>query len=440
MGGEISLTSRLHQGSTFWFTLRLATTDLPQLHAIEGQYLQHKKVLLIEPNMQAASIVQQQLGQEGLLVTYQTSVPNEFDHQDSVLLCLSPKKSNSFSKVSEWVEKVQTYADHVIVAIPSTELALAEKISAKYRVQCMTKPLSRRKLLNSLAKHQQLKQSDIEVIEPEVLPQTESKKLPLTVMAVDDNPANLKLITALLKERVEKVVSCSSGQKAVDEAQQQSFDIVLMDIQMPHMDGVTACKKIKETDLNRQTPVIAVTAHAMSGERARLLKAGMDDYLTKPIEEHILQQVLVHWDPNASEAVDKLDIEQIVHVIEESTKPQADVIVDWQAALKQAANKEDLAKEMLQMLIDYIAEVSIIADQALENEAFPVDELLHHIHKLHGSCSYSGVPKLKAVCAQIEKLLRSGKGITEIEPELFELQDEMDKVLATAVLYLNHKK
>ncbi|WP_413285191.1 two-component sensor histidine kinase BarA [Vibrio sp. MA40-2] len=435
MGGEISLTSRLHQGSTFWFTLRLASTDLPQLHQVESQYLRNKRVLLIEPNMQAASIVQQQLGQEGLLVTYQTNVPDSFEKQDCVLISLSPKKENSFEEVSQWVAITQTYTDQVIVAIPSTELALAEKISATYQVQCMTKPLSRRKLLSSLAKHQQqtgalLKQSVI--AQP-----TENHQLGLNVMAVDDNPANLKLITALLSERVKHVTSCSSGKKAVEQAEKQKFDMVLMDIQMPHMDGVTASKKIKQTKLNSDTPVIAVTAHAMSGERDRLLNAGMDDYLTKPIEEHILQQVLVHWNPNENESVNKLDLPDEITTESRLEGAESDIIIDWQMALKQAANKEDLAKEMLQMLMDYIAEVTDVAHQALDDSNYPLEDLLHHIHKLHGSCSYSGVPKLKAVCAEIEKLLRSGSSVEEIEPELFELQDEMHKVTTTAQLYLH---
>ncbi|MDV7105178.1 two-component sensor histidine kinase BarA [Vibrio sp. TH_r3] len=434
MGGEISLTSRLHQGSTFWFTLRLASTDLPQLHQVESQYLRNKRVLLIEPNMQAASIVQQQLGLEGLLVTYQTSVPDNFEKQDCVLISLSPKKENSFEEVSQWVAITQTYTDQVIVAIPSTELALAEKISATYQVQCMTKPLSRRKLLSSLAKHQQQTGA---LLEQSVIAQpTINHQLELNVMAVDDNPANLKLITALLSERVKHVTSCSSGQQAVEEAEKQKFDMVLMDIQMPHMDGVTASKKIKQTELNSQTPVIAVTAHAMSGERDRLLNAGMDDYLTKPIEEHILQQVLVHWNPNENETVNKLDIPDEVITDTQSVDAEYDIIIDWQMALKQAANKADLAKEMLQMLMDYIAEVTIVAQQALDDSNYPIEDLLHHIHKLHGSCSYSGVPKLKAVCAEIERLLRSGSSLEEIEPELFELQDEMHKVTTTAQLYL----
>src|SRR5690606_11888841 len=173
-------------------------------------------------------------------------------------------------------------------------------------------------------------------------PVLQEDKAALTVLAVDDNPANLKLITALLAERVTHVVACSSGQEAVELASKTPFDLIFMDIQMPQMDGVTACKQIKEGELNRQTPVIAVTAHAMSGERDRLLKAGMDDYLTKPIEEHILQQVLVHWNPNTcDQQLNKIgpcfaEVDQ-VPTSQPQAELKADVIIDWQAALKQSA-------------------------------------------------------------------------------------------------------
>ncbi|NMS18825.1 two-component sensor histidine kinase BarA, partial [Vibrio parahaemolyticus] len=76
MGGEISLTSRLHQGSTFWFTVRLHSTEMPMSELIEVELLTGKQLLLIEPNMQAASVTQQILSQEGILVTYRSSLPN----------------------------------------------------------------------------------------------------------------------------------------------------------------------------------------------------------------------------------------------------------------------------------------------------------------------------------------------------------------------------
>ncbi|WP_250132385.1 two-component sensor histidine kinase BarA, partial [Vibrio crassostreae] len=434
MGGEISLTSRLHQGSTFWFTLRLSTTDMPMTELIETQCLQDKQLLLIEPNMQAASITQQILTQEGLVVTYRSVMPDETTSYDYVLLNLAANQEYQFDTVSGWAIGAKKIAQNVIIGTPSTELALGEQLMKEVDVQCITKPLSRKKLLQTLVSNQAPT-----LIAPAIETHSE-EKLPLTVLAVDDNPANLKLITALLKERVETVISCTSGQQAIDKATDTQFDIIFMDIQMPQMDGVTACKNIKKLANNANTPVIAVTAHAMIGERDRLLEAGMDDYLTKPIEEHVLQQVLIHWSPTSEvEHIEKIDPDHPAVSAEIDNGPVSEteasvhknIIIDWQAAMRQAANKEDLARDMLQMLVDFIPEVYEAADKAIEDSGYPVEELIHIIHKMHGSSSYSGVPRLKSVCATIEKELRSGTSVEDIEPELFELQDELDKVQAT---------
>ncbi|MEZ9389199.1 two-component sensor histidine kinase BarA [Vibrio lentus] len=439
MGGEISLTSRLHQGSTFWFTLRLSTTDMPMTELIETQCLQDKQLLLIEPNMQAASITQQILTQEGLVVTYRSVMPDESTSYDYVLLNLAANQEYQLDTVSGWAIGAKKIAQNVIIGTPSTELALGEQLMKEVDVQCITKPLSRKKLLQTLISNQAPT-----LIAPAIETHSE-EKLPLTVLAVDDNPANLKLITALLKERVETVISCTNGQQAIDKATSTPFDIIFMDIQMPQMDGVTACKHIKKLANNANTPIIAVTAHAMMGERDRLLAAGMDDYLTKPIEEHVLQQVLLHWSPASEvEHINKIDPEHPAVAVEiDSSQPQEteanvhkNIIIDWQAAMKQAANKEELARDMLRMLVDFIPEVYEAAEKAIEDNDFPVEELIHIIHKMHGSSSYSGVPRLKSVCATIEKELRSGTSIEAIEPELFELQDELDKVQATAIHYL----
>ncbi|MDQ2109193.1 two-component sensor histidine kinase BarA [Vibrio sp. 2017_1457_15] len=435
MGGEISLTSRLHQGSTFWFTLRLPATTMPISDWVDPQALLDKQLLLVEPNMQAASIVQQQLVQAGLSVTYRSSMPEESEHYDYILLNLSPTKETDSTIVEQWIQQALQSAPHVIIGTPSTELALADQLMKHYPVQCVTKPLSRRKLLQTLLAHQPTRATPIE--QPR-----EIDKLPLTVMAVDDNPANLKLISALLQERVAQVVTCSDGISAVEQATLRAFDIILMDIQMPHMDGVSACKAIKQLPLNATTPIIAVTAHAMAGERDRLLKAGMDDYLTKPIEEHILQQVLVHWSPtHLTHGVEKLPLSH--HQAEPILSPHStanlssSMVIDWPLALKQAAGKEDLAKEMLQLLVNYLPDVIQVVNQAQQDDQYALDDLLHHIHKLHGSCSYSGTPSLKAICATLEHMLRSGSQLSDIEPELFELQDEMEKLLSEAPQYLH---
>ncbi|WP_261815969.1 two-component sensor histidine kinase BarA [Vibrio gallicus] len=428
MGGEISLTSRLHQGSTFWFTIRLATTDLP-LQQLDLTPIREKDVLLIEQNLQAANVVQQVLTQEGVVTQYRSTIPEQLTAHDYIVYSLPINEVYSETELIDFIHKAKAVSPNIILGLPSNQLALSEMLMSQHSVTCVIKPLTKTKLMQALVHGQELHSAPYIKPEPLML-----EKLPLKIMAVDDNPANLKLIDALLEEHVDSVVTCSNGHDAVAEANKHHFDLILMDIQMPGMDGVAACEAIKNSTLNAQTPVIAVTAHAMTGERDRLLNAGMDDYLTKPIEEPILLNVLNHW----GRKEDNSECQPISGTKVDDTNPQQnDVIIDWQMALKQSANKEDLAKEMLQMLVDSIPEVNKIIEQSLEEQSLAKEELLHHVHKLHGSSSYCGVPKLKSACAQVEKALRSGASVEDVEPELLELQDEIEKVQTTARLYLN---
>jgi two-component system sensor histidine kinase BarA len=427
MGGEINLTSRLHRGSTFWFTIRLHTTELPMGDWYTSEQLKGKSVLLVEPHMQSASIIQQTLSQAGLSVHYVSIFPESSDKVDYIILNFSPIQKIVDQEAENLVKRCLTYSKNVLIGIPSTELTLADHLMTHYPVKCVTKPLAKKKLLQML-----LDMDPLQPLQMEILPPLKVEKMPLTVMAVDDNPANLKLISALLQERVDTVVSCTNGKTAIEKAKQQRFDIIFMDIQMPQMDGVTVCKSIKSLPTNQATPVIAVTAHAMVGERDRLLGEGMDDYLTKPIEEHVLQQVLVHWSPLEQEEtpIEKLPLSRSDEVFPLPKMPDDSVpVIDWEISLKQAANKADLAKDMLKMLIDYIPEVEQVVTQSLTGHPSR-ETLLHHVHKLHGSCSYSGVPRLRKICATLEQALHAGAPLDTLEPELFELQDEMEKVTA----------
>jgi len=428
MGGEISLTSRLHQGSTFWFSLRLTKTDLPVSQPIDTSSLTGKKLLLIEPNMQAASVVQQRLIKAGIHVTYRSTMPEDAEHHHFALLNLTPGEQPPIASLLDMVFKAEQLTDQVMVCLPTTELALSERLVNAGVSACLPKPLAHRKLLETLISEPDMFSEPA----PQLLPEPSQSIQPLTVMAVDDNPANLKLISALLSEWVETVITATGGRKAVEYAHQKGFDLIFMDIQMPEMDGVMACQEIHKTELNHNTPVIAVTAHAMAGERERLINAGMDDYLTKPIEEHILQQILAKWmlphdaDTNPLAATPAPEQEPDAQPVNHN------ISWDWDLALKQAAGKEDLAKDMLQMLLDYMPEVEMLVNEALDGRDI---ELWPPIHKLHGSCAYSGVPRLKNLCYVIETALKADSTIENIEPELFELIDEMNNVVKASKAY-----
>jgi len=117
---------------------------------------------------------------------------------------------------------------------------------------------------------------------------------PLHVLVVDDTVINQRLASGLLLKRGHTVEIAASGKAALEALERTKFDLVLMDVQMPEMDGfeATAAIREQERETGRRTRIVAMTAHAMSGDRERCLAAGMDGYLSKPIDQRSLFDVV----------------------------------------------------------------------------------------------------------------------------------------------------
>ncbi len=115
------------------------------------------------------------------------------------------------------------------------------------------------------------------------------------VLLAEDNTVNQKLVAALLHRQGHEVLCVSNGREAISAVSRQAFDVVLMDVQMPVMDGLEATAAIRELDQARHVPIVAMTAHAMKGDQERCLRAGMDDYLPKPISFESLRAVIERW-------------------------------------------------------------------------------------------------------------------------------------------------
>jgi CheY-like chemotaxis protein len=119
---------------------------------------------------------------------------------------------------------------------------------------------------------------------------------PTSVLLVDDTPANLFALSAVLKSLGARLVEARSGHEAVELVAREPFAVVLMDVQMPGMDGYLATQEIRQRENGgRRTPIIAMTATVSGEERARCLAAGMDDYLAKPMRRADLAAVLSTW-------------------------------------------------------------------------------------------------------------------------------------------------
>lgn len=396
MGGDISFHSQPNRGSTFWFHIHL---DLNPNVIIDGPStacLAGKRLAYIEPNATAAQCTLDLLSDTPVEVVYSpTFSALPLAHYDIMILSVPVTFREPLTMQHERLAKAASMTDFLLLALPCHAQINAEKLKQGGAAACLLKPLTSTRLLPALTEYCQLNHHP----EPLLM---DTSKITMTVMAVDDNPANLKLIGALLEDKVQHVELCDSGHQAVDRAKQMQFDLILMDIQMPDMDGIRACELIHQLPHQQQTPVIAVTAHAMAGQKEKLLSAGMNDYLAKPIEEEKLHNLLLRYKPGANVAARLMAPEPAEFIF----NPNA--TLDWQLALRQAAGKPDLARDMLQMLIDFLPEVRNKIEEQLVGEN--PNGLVDLVHKLHGSCGYSGVPRMKNLCQLIQRRPRRGAG------------------------------
>ncbi|MGK3144232.1 two-component sensor histidine kinase BarA [Pantoea sp. C2G6] len=407
MGGEISFSSQPDRGSTFVIRVQLdLNPNAPGMPRVLDA-LSHARIAYVEADATVARAALEMLSATPLQIDYSETLEGLKERHYPLLLMAMPVTISQPELLdASLINALLERADNVLMALPSPMMLLSDELKVRGIDGCIAKPISLTRLLPMLLDLHTRQISELPV----------SPRLPLTVMAVDDNPANLKLIGALLEEQVQHILLCNSAEHAIREARQQSLDVILMDIQMPEIDGIRASEIIRRLPNHANTPIVAVTAHAIDGEREHLIKAGMNDYLAKPIDESKLSQLLARYTPPPVVAVPEL--------------PQILPTLDWQLALRQAANKPDLARDLLRMLLEFLPEVHAKMAQFMSTNE--VNALREIIHKLHGSASYSGVPRMKQLCHQLERELHQASDIAALEPELLELQDEMENVAREA--------
>ncbi|MCW8997041.1 MAG: two-component sensor histidine kinase BarA [Psychromonas sp.] len=431
MHGNIDLVSTPNQGSTFWFTIEIERNPRYPVNSLPVESLQQQSVLLYESNEYAALACSQLLKQWGIELSlaetelqWETLLTKQYDN-----IIIGYSHCENLSPLLGLIKQARQFGSNIVLLINSSDPSIYETLMATGVNHCLRKPVNYKSLANTLI-------SDKPVITQLGLQPPPQVRKDINVMAVDDNPANLKLISAMLADRVHHVSTCTDGQQAVELAKKQAFDLIFMDIQMPVLDGISACMQIKNNDSNTDTPIIAVTAHVLPSEKEQFLQQGMDDCLAKPIDELALQRIINKW------TQDKPVLENITAQPKSAAQQSANNhksgnhSFDWELALQQAAGKKELAKEMLIMLLN---EFPLIATQADKAMAAEIDNIhfTRIIHKFHGGCSYSGVPKLKKIAGLIEKELKQGISPELLEPELLELLDELENVRREAQAYLS---
>jgi two-component system sensor histidine kinase BarA len=219
-----------------------------------------------------------------------------------------------------------------------------------------------------------------------------------------------------------------TGRDALDLATKFSFDIIFMDIELPDIDGYEATKLIRELeDESKRVPIVALTAHDIVEEKSKLLLAGMDDVLEKPLTTKHISIILDRWVIGTqSNTVDLTRIEQTKNTEEKPQTEQPESSpVNLSESLSLAKNDKSLAKDMLTMLLNNLAkERNKVNNCALEAD---LQTMYETIHKLYGACCYCGVPRLRAITKIIDRSLKNRDETDLIEnlKEFYEASDEL---------------
>jgi PAS domain S-box-containing protein len=228
------------------------------------------------------------------------------------------------------------------------------------------------------------------------------------VLLVEDNYINRRVAAELLIDLGIQVTSAVNGREAMDRIEAEPFDLVLMDIQMPVMDGLTATKLVRANERFHSLPIIAMTAHAMSGDRERSLFAGMSDHLTKPINPERLTAALIHWMPTepAARPKDQSSAPEL-GLVEEDGVPGQLLPFDIQAALMRTNGKPHLLRELLFSFREQYENAALSLLELLREGK--TDEAERLAHSLKSVAATLEARDLAQSAAAIEEALRAGR-------------------------------
>ena len=381
------------KGSTFWFTARFVVDE--EIEIVHPQF-SNLQVVSYLAHPATANVLRHYLENYDVEHIETQSILDLFSRLNQLQTNENTWLIVDHSGDSEALLKEIRHRYSGNLAVYGYQMMLDPSMLNEYRARPLHQPLSRTALIQLLSNEPWFDQEQHE----------EFNGQGLHILAVDDHLPNLIVLEALLSELNVKTTKALSGQEAIEiiQARQEqgltAFDLIFMDIQMPVMSGVDTTRAIRSLEStfenHKRLPIIALTAHALSDEKQKLLQSGMDDYVTKPIQMDQIIQILTQWTTDNFKKVPVLERSSVIEALEPS-------ILDWQQSLQLAANKEDLAVDLLKMLVDSFEQEIHEMAQLIEDEDFP--QLEHVLHRLYGATRYVGAPTLQEVSGQFEQFV-----------------------------------
>ena len=409
MGGEIDLDSTPGSGSRFQFELALprqsqaAPAPLPA--AAQG-----KRVLIVDDNALVRELLERQLRHYGFAAEAVGSGAAALERQaaepaDMVLMDWDMPELNGI-ETARLLHGVAGNARLPVVLMVS-EFAREPVVQAASLASigaCVAKPVDPPQLLAALLGALGVETAGLAVTAPSPTAPSEAAQhiAGALVLVVDDNVINQQVAREVLMRAGVQVVLAGNGLDAVQMVDQTSYDAVLMDIQMPGMDGYEATARIRAKAQHVRLPVIAMTAHAVAGFRESSLAMGMNDYVTKPIDPERLFKVLASWirrDPARAAAIPVAAVALVKDAL-----PFVPGIDMAQALGRLGGNRALLAVLLERFVADFEPSPPRLL-AAIEAGAFEQAAML--VHKIRGAAGNLSMPELHHAASELEQLLQA---------------------------------
>ncbi|HEV2671859.1 MAG TPA: response regulator [Gemmatimonadales bacterium] len=298
MGGELAVQSEAGRGSTFSFALAFPVVAAAHERSAGLAALSGRRMLMVDDNQTNRRIFREMLAAEGIKIDEATTAGEGLDairhavqHKtpyDLAILDVQMPDMDGFQLATLVRQERALKGTNLLMLTSAGQRGDGERCRELGIRGYLTKPLSRADLLEALGTVLADVAADPDAAEVVTRHTIAESRRSLRVLLAEDNPVNQQVAIAMLVKRGHEVHVVGNGREAVDAVAARDYDVILMDVQMPEMDGFEATQALRASSRGRHLPIIAMTAHALSGERERCLAHGMTDYLAKPFKAHEL--------------------------------------------------------------------------------------------------------------------------------------------------------